>query len=83
MEDKTIEERLNPIKDLRFTITKDMEDTIIRMLVIQQMLNESKLSLKDEILLKKEKGKLLKSFIKDFQALNMTQVSIVRTFLNN
>lgn len=82
MEDKTIEERLNPIKDLRFTITKDMEDTIIRMLVIQQMLNESKLSLKDEILLKKEKGKLLKSFIKDFQALNMTQVSIVRTFLN-
>lgn len=82
MEDKTIEERLNPIKDLRFTITKDMEDTIIRMLVIQQMLNESKLSLKDEMLLKKEKGKLLKSFIKDFQALNMTQVSIVRTFLN-
>ena len=82
MEDKTIEERLNPIKDLRFTITKDMEDTIIRMLVIQQMLNESKLSLKDEILLKKEKGKLLKSFIKDFQALNMTQTSIVRTFLN-
>ena len=82
MEEKTIEERLNPIKDLRFTITKDMEDTIIRMLVIQQMLNESKLSLKDEILLKKEKGKLLKSFIKDFQALNMTQVSIVRTFLN-
>ena len=82
MEDKTIEERLNPIKDLRFTITKDMEDTIIRMLVIQQMLNESKLSLKYEMLLKKEKGKLLKSFIKDFQALNMTQVSIVRTFLN-
>ena len=82
MEEKTIEERLNPIKDLRFTITKDMEDTIIRMLVIQQMLNESKLSLKDEMLLKKEKGKLLKSFIKDFQALNMTQVSIVRTFLN-
>lgn len=82
MEDKTIEERLNPIKDLRFTITKDIEDTIIRMLVIQQMLNESKLSLKDEMLLKKEKGKLLKSFIKDFQALNMTQVSIVRTFLN-
>ena len=82
MEDKTIEERLNPIKDLRFTITKDMEDTIISMLVIQQMLNESKLSLKDEMLLKKEKGKLLKSFIKDFQALNMTQVSIVRTFLN-
>lgn len=82
MEEKTIEERLNPIKDLRFTITKDMEDTIIRMLVIQQMLNESKLSLKDEMLLKKEKGKLLKSFIKDFQALNITQVSIVRTFLN-
>ena len=50
MEDKTIEERLNPIKDLRFTITKDMEDTIIRMLVIQQMLNESKLSLKDELI---------------------------------
>lgn len=82
MEDKTIDERLVPIKDLRFTITKDMEDTIIRMLVIQQMLNESKLSLKDEMLLKKEKGKLLKSFIKDFQALNMTQVSIVRIFLN-
>ena len=82
MEDKTIEERLNPIEDLRFTITKDMEDTIIRMLVIQQMLNESKLSLKDEMLLKKEKGKLLKSFIKDFQALNITQVSIVRTILN-
>ena len=59
-----------------------MEDTIIRMLVIQQMLNESKLSLKDEILLKKAKGKLLKSFIKDFQALNMTQVSILRTFLH-
>lgn len=82
MEDKTIEERLNPIKDLRFTITKDMGDTIIKMLVIQQMLNESNLSLKDEMILKKEKGKLLKSFIKDFQALNMTQVSIVRTFLN-
>ena len=77
-----MDKKLEPIKDLKFTITKDMEDTIIRILVIQQMLNESKLSLKDEIFLKKEKCRLLKSFTKDFKAFNKTQVSIVRAFLN-
>lgn len=76
------EEDLINFKDLRFTITKDMEDTIIKMLVIQQMLKECELTPKDRKLLEKEKESLLKPFIKDFQALNVVQVATIRAYLS-
>lgn len=76
------EEDLINFKDLRFTVTKDMENSIIKMLVIQQMIKERELTLKDKKLLEKEKESLLKSFIKDFQALNVVQVATIRAYLN-
>lgn len=76
------EEDLINFKDLRFTITKDMENTIIKMLVIQQMLKECELTLKDRKLLEKEKESLLKQFIKEFQALNVVQVATIRAYLS-
>lgn len=77
------EEDFINFKDLRFTITKEMETTIIKMLVIQQMLNECELTPKDRKLLEKEKESLLKPFIKEFQALNTVQVATVRAYLNS
>lgn len=76
------EEDLINFKDLRFTITEEMKTTIIKMLVIQQMLNECELTTKDRKLLEKEKESLLKPFIKDFQALNVVQVATIRAYLN-
>lgn len=76
------EEDLINFKDLKFTITKEMKDTIIKMLVIQQMLDECELTPKDRKLLEKEKESLLNPFIRDFQALNVVQVTTIRAYLN-
>ena len=77
------EKMLTDLKDMRINITSEMKDLFIKLLVIKQTLDDNKeLSFKDKKVLQKEFDKLLKIFIKDFQANNIVQVQIIRTFLN-
>lgn len=59
--DETME-KLNPIKDLEFTITDDMKETIFEMLTIQQLLNNEELSKRERKMLEKQKQDLLNKF---------------------
>ena len=79
--DETME-KLNPIKDLKFTITDDMKETIFEMLTIQQLLNNEELSKRERKMLEKQKQDLLNNFKTKLQQLNPTQTIIVRQFLN-
>jgi len=82
MKNDEIREKLNPIKDLEFTITEDMKETIFQLLVIQQMLDSEKLSKRERKMLEKQKFELLDDFRTKLQQLNPTQTIIVRQFLN-
>ena len=52
--DETME-KLNPIKDLEFTITDDMKETIFEMLTKQQLLNKEELSKRERKIIEKQK----------------------------
>ena len=75
-------EKLKDLKDLRFTITDDMRQTMIDMLVIKQILDENKLTKKERKLFEKEKAKLLRHWQIEFQARNQTQVAIYRAYMS-
>lgn len=77
-----MDKRLEPIKDLEFNFNKEMEDLIFDMLAIQQMLNNEELSKRERKQLEKYKMQLVDKFRDELQALNPTQIAIVRTFLN-
>ena len=79
--DETME-KLNPIKDLEFTITDDMKETIFEMLTIQQLLNNEELSKRERKMLEKQKQDLLNKFKTTEQQLNPSQTIIVRQFLS-
>ena len=83
MKNDEIREKLNPIKDLEFTITEDMKETIFEMLTIQQMLNSDELSKRERKMLEKRKFDLLEDFRTKLQQLNPTQTIIVRQFLSS
>lgn len=70
------------MKDLRFTFTEEMHKEVIRMLVIKQLLDEEELTTKQRKQLEKEKDKIFKHFVKEFQAHNVTQVAIYRAFMS-
>ena len=76
------EKDLEPIKDLQFTITEDMKETIFQLLVIQQMLDSEELSKRERKMLVKQKFELLDDFRTKLQQLNPAQTLIVRQFLN-
>ena len=76
------EKDLGPIKDLQFTITEDMKETIFQLLVIQQMLDSEELSKRERKMLVKQKFELLDDFRTKLQQLNPAQTLIVRQFLN-
>jgi len=80
--DETME-KLNPIKDLEFTITDDMKETIFEMLTKQQLLNKEELSKRERKIIEKQKQKLFDEFRTKLQQLNPTQMLIVRQFLNS
>lgn len=75
-------EKLEALKDLRFTLTNEMQETIFEMLVIQQMLNENELSYRERKQLEKHKEKLLEHFRDEFQKHNVQQVAIYRAFMD-
>ena len=76
------EKMLTDLKDFRINMTSEMKDLVVKLLVIKQTLEDEELSFRDKIVLKREFDKLLKSFIKEFQANNQVQVQIVRAYLS-
>ena len=76
------EEKLKPIKDLKFVFTEDMKENVFEMLTLQQLLDNQELSKRERKLIEKQKQKLFNKFRTRLQELNPTQTLIVRQFLN-
>ena len=76
------EKMLTDLKDVRINMTSEMKDLVVKLLVIKQTLEDEELSFRDKRVLKREFDKLLKSYIKEFQANNQVQVQIVRAYLS-
>ena len=61
------------MKDIRFNLTKEMYDLIIEIVMINQILNQ-KLNKYERETLIKQKNKLLKKFIMEFQLNNKDEI---------
>ena len=71
------------MKDLRFNLTEDMNNTMIQMLIVNQMLNENKkLSKKERKLLEQHKTELLETFRIDFRKNNVEQIKKYNDLMN-
>ena len=71
------------MKDLRFNLTKNMNNTMIQMLIVNQMLKENKkLSKKDKKLLEKHKNELLELFRIEFRKNNVEQIKKYNELMN-
>lgn len=77
------EKELEMFKNLTFKITDELQELLLDMLYIKQMLEESELSPKDRKLLEKEYKKLFKQFRKEFQAHNLIETQIMRSYFNS
>ncbi len=71
------------LEDLRFTMTQDMENTFIEMIIIRQMLKENKLSKKERKLFEKELKELTTLFVLDFRRNNVEQRKMYNDILNS
>lgn len=80
--DKPIDKRLEPIKDLEFTITDEMRKNLVDLLAIQQILDENKLSKKERKSLEKQKDEMLEQFRLELHRLNPKQIALCQYFLN-
>lgn len=66
---------INEWEDLRFNLTEEMNNTMIQMLITQQMLRENKkLSKKERKLLEEHKNELLELFRIEFKKHNEEQI---------
>ena len=77
-----MDKRLEPIKDLEFNFNEEMKELVFDMLAIQQMLKNEELNKRERKQLEKYKMQLVNKFRDELQALNPTQIAIVRAFLN-
>ncbi len=72
------------LEDLRFTITQDMENAFIEMIMIRQILKENKnLTKKERKLLEKELKELTALFVLDFRKNNVEQRKQYNDILNS
>ena len=70
------------IDELRFHLTENMNNMMLDLLVIQQMLNESKLNKKEKELLENQKKELLRLFRIEFQKNNVEQIKKYNELMN-
>ena len=71
------------LQDLRFNITEDMNNTMIQMLIVNQMLKENqKLNKKERKLLEEHKNELLELFRIEFRKNNVEQIKQYNEFMN-
>ena len=74
---------INEFEDLRFKLTEDMNNTMIQMLIVNQMLKENKkLSKKERKLLEQHKTELLERFRIDFRKNNVEQIKKYNELMN-
>ena len=67
---------VNSIEELRFNLTEELNNTMIELLLTQQMLNENKLSRRDRKLLEHHKAEPLEQFRVEFQRNNIEQIKL-------
>lgn len=73
----------NELKELRFNLTENMNNTMIELLVIDQMIEEKKYENDFELkLLLKHKKVLTEQFINDFRLNNKEQVKKYTDIMN-
>lgn len=70
------------IDELRFHLTENMNSMILDLLIVQQMLNESKLNKKERQLLENQKKELLRLFRIEFQKHNVEQIKKYNELMN-
>ena len=75
-------ENVKNIDELRFHLTENMNNMMLDLLVIQQMLNESKLNKKEKELLENQKKELLRLFRIEFQKNNVEQIKKYNELMN-
>lgn len=73
---------VNSIEELRFNLTEELNNTMIELLLTQQMLNENKLSRRDRKLLEHHKKELLEQFRLEFQRNNIEQIKLYKELIN-
>ena len=73
---------VNSIDELRFNLTEELNNTLIELLLTQQMLNENKLSKRDRKLLEHHKAELLEQFRVEFQRNNVEQIKLYKELIN-
>ena len=69
------------LEDLRFVLTDEMNEIFIKILIIKQRLEEE-ITLKEQILLKKELHILTNRFIKEFKKNNVEPIKDYNEFIN-
>lgn len=70
------------IDELRFHLTENMNSMILDLLIVQQILNESKLNKKEKELLENQKKELLRLFRIEFQKHNVEQIKKYNELMN-
>lgn len=70
------------IDELRFHLTENMNNMMLDLLIVQQMLNESKLNKKERQLLENQKKELLRLFRIEFQKHNVEQIKKYNELMN-
>ena len=68
--------------DLRFNLTKNMNSMMIDILILNQMLKESKLSKKERELVENQREELLILFKIEFQKNNVEQIKKYNELMN-
>ena len=61
-------------KNLRFNLTNNMRDLIIEIVIINEILKENNLNIKERESLNKKRDKLLKLFKSEFQKHNIDEI---------
>ena len=66
--------KITNINDLRFNLTNNMRDLIIEIIIINQILKENNLNIKERVALNNQRDKLLKLFKSEFQKHNIYEI---------
>lgn len=66
--------KITNINDLRFNLTNNMRDLIIEIIIINQILKENNLNIKERVALNNQRDKLLKLFKSEFQKHNIDEI---------
>ena len=69
-------------KNLRFNLTNNMRDLIIEIVIINEIIKENNLNIKERDNLNKKRDKLLKLFKSEFQKHNIKEIKQYREILD-